>query len=103
MSRRVPFSEGPGSLYTKSVANAKTTEPGGDAIVPLTEERRRRGWSLAELARRAGMHPSTVGLIESGRLQAYPGQLAKLADALGVPTSTLAADQSAASRGTVSR
>lgn len=46
--------------------------------------RRRRGWSQAELARRAGLHPSTVSLIESQRLRPYPGQLAKLARALGV-------------------
>jgi transcriptional regulator with XRE-family HTH domain len=48
----------------------------------LREERR---WSRAELARRAGMHPATVGAIESGRLRPYPGQLAKLAAALGHP------------------
>jgi transcriptional regulator with XRE-family HTH domain len=41
-------------------------------------------WSRAELARRAGLHPTTVGLIESGRLRAYPGQLEKLARALDV-------------------
>ena len=50
----------------------------------LSIERSRRGWSRAELARRAGLNASTVGLIESGRLQPYPRQLNKLANALGV-------------------
>lgn len=50
----------------------------------LRIERERRGWSQAELARRAGMHPATVSLVERGRLTAYPQQLAKLARALGM-------------------
>ncbi len=53
----------------------------------LSIERSRRGWSRAELARRAGLNASTVGLIESGRLQPYPSQLYKLANALGFPES----------------
>ena len=51
----------------------------------LTDERTRRRWSLAELARRAGMNPATVGLIESGRFQPYESQLRKIAQALGLP------------------
>ena len=51
----------------------------------LSEERVLRGWSRAELARRAGINASTVGLIESGRLRPYPSQLVKLAIALGIP------------------
>jgi transcriptional regulator with XRE-family HTH domain len=50
----------------------------------LSEERVLRGWSRAELARRAGINASTVGLIESGRLRPYVSQLVKLANALGV-------------------
>ena len=53
----------------------------------LSIERSRRGWSRAELARRAGLNASTVGLIESGHLQPYPRQLYKLARALNVPES----------------
>jgi transcriptional regulator with XRE-family HTH domain len=48
-------------------------------------ERMRRGWSQAELARRANLNAATVGQIEAGRFQPYPTQLAKLARALGVP------------------
>lgn len=46
--------------------------------------RRERGWSKAELARRAGMDPSDVGRIESGFMVAYDSQTKKLAKALGV-------------------
>ena len=53
----------------------------------LSIERSRRGWSRAELARRAGINASTVGLIESGRLHPYVSQLMKLANALGVSQS----------------
>ncbi len=53
----------------------------------LSIERSRRGWSRAELARRAGINASTVGLIESGRLRPYVSQLVKLANALGVSES----------------
>jgi len=51
----------------------------------LRVERERRGWSQAELARRARMHPATVSLVERGLLTAYPQQLAKLARAFGMP------------------
>ena len=50
----------------------------------LSAERRRFGWSRAELARRAGMNAGTVSLIETGRLLPYPSQLAKIAGALGI-------------------
>lgn len=51
----------------------------------LQQEREARGWSKSELARRARMANSTVGNIESGRLQPYPVQLAKLSRALEWP------------------
>jgi transcriptional regulator with XRE-family HTH domain len=50
----------------------------------LRSEREKRGWSQAELARRAGMHPATVSLIERGRMTAYPHQLVKLTRAFGM-------------------
>ena len=49
--------------------------------------RQERGWSQAELARQTGMHPSTVSLIERGRILAYPGQILKISKALGIETS----------------
>jgi len=51
----------------------------------IIEERKRRGWSQSELARRAGMHNSTVSLIEHGRMTPYQSQLDKLAGALAWP------------------
>jgi transcriptional regulator with XRE-family HTH domain len=53
----------------------------------LQIERESRGWSRAELARRARLNPSTVSLIEAGRLRPYPSQLEKLCGALGLPAS----------------
>ena len=50
----------------------------------LKQAREGKGWSRAQLARAAGMHPSTVGQIESGRIEPYPSQLEKLARALGL-------------------
>ena len=50
----------------------------------MTNLRMTNGWSKAELARRARVHPSQVGLIESGRFVPYTSQLTKIAKALGV-------------------
>lgn len=46
--------------------------------------RKQRGWSRAELARRARMQGGVVAWIEEGRFLPYPSQLSKLAEALGV-------------------
>jgi len=51
----------------------------------LQHERQARGWSKSELARRAGLNHTTIGQIESRRFKPYPGQLRKLAFALGLP------------------
>jgi transcriptional regulator with XRE-family HTH domain len=53
-------------------------------MTSLRELRITKGWSQAELARRAGIHPSTVSMIERGLLAAYPAQVEKLAKALGI-------------------
>ena len=50
----------------------------------LTKLRMDRGWSKAELARQSHLHPTQIGLFESGRLIPYASQVAKLAVALGV-------------------
>lgn len=54
-------------------------------MTKLRELREFRDWSQAELARRAGLHASTLSLLESGRLRAYPAQVQKLARALRLP------------------
>ena len=48
----------------------------------ITRERESRGWSRAELARRAQLNAATVGQIEAGRLVPYAVQLDKIAAAL---------------------
>ena len=50
----------------------------------LREFRKERGWSQSELARRSGMHATTISLIESGRLEAYDAQIVKIAQAFGI-------------------
>jgi transcriptional regulator with XRE-family HTH domain len=52
-------------------------------MLRLTQLRKQAGISQAELARRAGLHHSTLSLVESGRLVPYPSQLHKLAGGLG--------------------
>ena len=55
----------------------------------VTTLRENKGWTRAELAREAGLNPSTVGVIESGRLIPYDSQAEKLAQALGVAVEIL--------------
>ena len=54
-------------------------------MIVLTRERKARGWSISELARRAVMANGDVGKIEAGRLRPYDTQLRKLAKALQWP------------------
>ncbi len=49
----------------------------------VTTERNKRGWSQAELARRAGINASSMSRIEKGIEPAYPKRGKKIADALG--------------------
>ncbi len=56
-------------------------------MLKLRTERERRGWSKAELARRARVDQSFVSKVEARRQVPYPSQLKRLATALGVPVS----------------
>ena len=47
-------------------------------------QRAKKGWSQAELARRTGMHPSTISRIETGQMRPYPSQVKKIASVLGI-------------------
>lgn len=53
----------------------------------MQREREKRGWTRAELARRAAMSAGDVGKIEAGRVVPYESQLKKLAKALGLKVS----------------
>ncbi len=56
----------------------------------ITDARRRRGWSKAELGRRAGVAPSYVTRIEQGKFgRPSVDQVKALADALGVALTDL--------------
>jgi transcriptional regulator with XRE-family HTH domain len=54
----------------------------------LTYLRLGRGWSKSELARRAKLDNSRLSKIESRRYQPYPGELRRLAKALGLKDAT---------------
>ncbi|MFN8626034.1 MAG: helix-turn-helix transcriptional regulator [Candidatus Binatia bacterium] len=54
-------------------------------MIRLTLERNRRQWSKARLAREAKLCESIVSKVERGYARPYPGELARLARALGVP------------------
>ena len=54
-------------------------------MLRLTQEREARGWSQAELARRARLHPSELSKIESGRIRPYRPLLRRLARHLRLP------------------
>lgn len=55
----------------------------------IRELRLLRGWSQAELARRAGLRTATLSEIETGRRRPRQGSLKQIAAALGVPAGTL--------------
>jgi len=52
-------------------------------------ERERAGLTLSELARRTGMHLSTLSKIENGKRKLYVGEVARLAQAIGCLPSAL--------------
>lgn len=55
----------------------------------LKEMRRRKGWSQKDLARESGVGQDTISGIESGRYEARPSTLRKLADALDIEVADL--------------
>jgi len=54
-------------------------------MLQIRQERITRGWSQAQLARRARISVSDMSRIEGGWLKPYPQQLKRLARALGWP------------------
>ncbi len=64
----------------------------GRALMALVAEqmaglRRERGWSLEDLADRAGLHRTTLGLVERGKRGLTLDSAARLARALDTPLS----------------
>jgi transcriptional regulator with XRE-family HTH domain len=55
----------------------------------LKQLRRERGWSQAELARKSGLHFTTISMAEHRGYQPGPRQMAKLAAAFGVSLGVL--------------
>lgn len=63
----------------------------------ITQYRQARGWSQRELARRCGMHPATVSLIERGRRTGNLATYRRIAAALQVSLSDIFAAESESS------
>jgi len=59
----------------------------------LRKERKKNGWTIDELAQKAGLNYSTVQSIESGRLKGSFMAKHKLADALKIPVRWLMTDE----------
>jgi rhodanese-related sulfurtransferase/transcriptional regulator with XRE-family HTH domain len=85
-----------------STASPSKPAPALDVVVAenLKRERTTRGWSLDDLAKEAGVSRTVLGQIELGRTVPAIGVVWKLAQALGVPFSTLLASTSTKARGT---
>ncbi len=84
--------DAPRAAPTESEVTAEP-EPELDALVGanLNAERTARGLSLDELAREAGVSRTLLGQVELGRTVPSIGVIWKIAQALGVPFSTLLA------------
>lgn len=55
----------------------------------LTAARQSKGWSRAELGRRARIHPADIGKLEAGRIFPWPAWRQRLAEALEIPAAEL--------------
>jgi transcriptional regulator with XRE-family HTH domain len=55
----------------------------------LREERLQRGWTQLDLAVRTGLPPSTISVIERGRVYVHPGWRRRLARAFGMSEAVL--------------
>jgi len=58
-------------------------------MLRLEAERRKRGWSQAEVARRTGLHPSTISHLEAGDIRPWPSYISRLSRLFGVPRNEL--------------
>jgi len=62
----------------------------------LRRERLARGWTIVKLARRTGMNPQYVGVIEAGRNSPTLATILELAEVLGVEAGDLIREVAAA-------
>jgi len=61
-------------------------------VTKLRSERVRRGWSLLEVARRTGITPGDVSMVERGLRPAFPGWRRRLARAFQMSEQALFGD-----------
>lgn len=72
-------------LREKYIILLKHVQGGGQVMLRLTLERRKRNLTRAKLGALADIHPSEIGRIESGRLKPYDPWILRLEKVLGVP------------------
>ncbi len=56
----------------------------------IRDERQKRGWTQIDLSYHSRVNAAEISRIESGRLKPSPGQLQRIAKALGVAADQLA-------------
>ena len=61
-------------------------------MLRLEAERRRHGLSQSEVARRTGIHPSTISHLEAGAIKPWPAYRARLSRLFDVPADQLFAE-----------
>ena len=64
-------------------------------IARIERERVLRGWSKARLAEEIDKDPSTISLIENGKIDGNPATIKAIAEALGVPMEELLIEEPA--------
>jgi len=79
--------------YHKARAERRDAEAGRAERIGarIRHERDARGWSLGELARRAGMQPPNLSRLETGKHMPSLDTLERVAEALGVRVADLVA------------
>ena len=61
--------------------------------------RKQRGWTLVKLARRTGMNPTYLGILEKGGNTPNLSTILELAEVLGVPAGEIIAEVEGARKG----
>jgi transcriptional regulator with XRE-family HTH domain len=65
-------------------------------LSPIKRFRLEQGRPQFQVAAACGLHPARLSLIETGRVQARPDELQRLADVLGVSVASIAPQRGAA-------
>ena len=73
---------------TEALDNVAFMHVDSAAVITLRALRHRLGWSLADLAKRTGLHASTISRLETGETQPTYETVLRLQDAMGIKPGT---------------